>query len=246
MLMGGKRSPLRRFVRRAGKSWLSWKYRHFSPDTSRSGQARVAGLTLLLEPTVFNPSLHFTSRFLAEYLRKEGVVAKSDRVLDVGTGSGLLAISAGLAGAAQVTAVDANPAAVLAARRNVALYGLAGKVTVAQGDLFDPVVGQRFDLVVCNPPYLRGEPSSQGTLAYMAGEDFQWLRRFSQEAACYLTAGGKCLLVLADSTYLSSVLKIFRTDGWGVRSLATRDVLVERLYIVALHQPLRWHSSCRS
>ncbi|MDQ3707130.1 MAG: methyltransferase [Chloroflexota bacterium] len=235
--MRGKRSPLRRLVRRAGKSWLSWRYRHFSPDTATARHVRVAGLTLLLEPTVFHPNLHFTSGFLAEYLRQEGVVAQSDRVLDVGTGSGLLAISAALAGARQVMAVDLNPAAVLAARMNVSLYGLAGKVRVVHGDLFDPVAGEQFDLVVCNPPYLRGEPSSQGTLAYMAGEDFRWLRRFSQEAASYLTARGRCLLVLADSTDLKTVLKIFNNDGWSVRGLATRDMLVEHLFIVALHRP---------
>jgi release factor glutamine methyltransferase len=235
--IGGKRSPLRKLARRAGKSWLSWRYRHFSPDTGTARHVRVAGLTLLLEPTVFNPDLHFTSGFLAEYMRREGVVAKSDRVLDIGTGSGLLAISAALAGARQVRAVDLNPAAVLAARMNVSLYGLAGKVRVVQGDLFEPVAGEQYDLVVCNPPYLRGEPSSPGILAYMAGEDFGWLRRFSQSAADHLTAGGRCLLVLADSTDLKTILNIFKSDGWSVRRLATRDVLVERLFIVALHRP---------
>ncbi|MDQ5825637.1 MAG: methyltransferase [Chloroflexota bacterium] len=229
--------PVRRLARRAGKWWLSWRYRHFSPDTGTARHVRVAGLTLLLEPTVFNPNLHFSSGFLAEYLRQEDVVAKAGRVLDIGTGSGLLAISAALAGARQVTAVDLNPAAVLAARMNVSLYALAGKVRVVHGDLFEPVAGERFDLVVCNPPYLRGEPSSPGTLAYMAGEDFRWLRRFSQAAADYLTPGGRCLLVLADSTDLRSIWKIFKDDGWSVRRLAARDVLVERLYIVALQRP---------
>lgn len=235
--MGGKRSPLRRFARRAGKSWLSWRYRDFSPDTATARHVRVAGLTLLLEPTVFNPNLHFTSGFLAEYLRRDGVIAKSDRVLDIGTGSGLLAISAALAGARQVTAVDLNPSAVLAARMNASLYGLAGKLRVVQGDLFGPVAGEQFDQMVCNPPYLRGEPSSQGTLAYMAGEEFQWLRRFSQSATDHLAAGGRCLLVLADSTDLRTVSNIFKKDGWSVRRLTMRDVLVERLYILTLQRP---------
>ncbi|MDQ3929547.1 MAG: methyltransferase [Chloroflexota bacterium] len=228
------RSVLKRSVRRAAKAWLSWRYRHFSPDAGKSGYVKVAGLTLLLESTVFNPTLHFTSRFFAEYLMQPGVVTKADRVLDVGTGSGLLAISAALAGARQVTAIDLNQAAVLATRLNASMYGLAGKVKVVQGDMFEPVAGDCFDLVLCNPPYLRGEPTSPGTLAYMAGEDFQWLRRFSQVAPDHLTTGGRCLLVLADSTDLRSVLRIFESDGWKVQRLATRDVVVERLFIVAL------------
>jgi release factor glutamine methyltransferase len=230
----GRRSAARRLVRRAGKYWLSWKYRHFSPDVSSARYVKVAGLTLLLGPTVFNPKLHFTSPFFAAYLRRAGVVAKSDRVLDVGTGSGLLAISAALAGARHVTAVDLNAAAVLAARLNASLYGLAGRVRVTQGDLFEPVMGQRFDLITCNPPYLHGEPTSPGMLAYLAGEDFQWLRRFSRSASSHLEGDGRCLLVLADSTDLKVILRIFKEDGWKVRRLATRDMMVERLYIFAL------------
>ncbi len=229
-----KRFALMKVARRVGKVWLAWRYRHFSPDTSNARRVKVAGLTLLLEPTVFNPKLHFTSGFLAEYLVRPGVVVKADRVLDLGTGSGLLAISAALAGARHVTAVDLNPVAVRAARMNAYLYGLAGRVRVLQGDMFEPVGGERFDLIICNPPYLRGTPTSQGTLAYMAGDDFQWLRRFSRAAADHLNPGGRCLLVLADSTDLVSVLGIFREDGWHVRRLAARHVLVERLYIFEL------------
>ncbi|MEA2573491.1 MAG: hypothetical protein QOH93_789 [Chloroflexia bacterium] len=230
-----KRSTIRKVLRRAGKYWLAWRYRNYSPDGGRAGYVKSAGLTLFLEPTVFDPRLHFTSEYFSEYLRRPGVVVLSDRVLDVGTGSGLLAISAALAGAAQVTAIDLNPSAVLAARLSTSLYGLAGKVRVVQGDMFEPVGGERFDLVICNPPYLRGEPTSRGTLAYMAGDDFQWLRRFSQSAANHLTPGGRCLLVLSDNTDLASVLGIFRQDRWAVKYVAGRDAVVERLFIIALH-----------
>ncbi|HEX8231459.1 MAG TPA: methyltransferase [Chloroflexia bacterium] len=235
-LLGGKRSPVRRLVRRAAKSWLAWRYRDFSPDVHTSRYVKVAGLRLLVGPTTFNPALHYTSAFFAEHLAQPGVIARRARVLDIGTGSGVLAISAALAGAGQVTAVDLNPAAVLTARLNASLYGLAGRVKVVHGDMFEPVAGQLFDLVVCNPPYLRGEPSSPGMLAYMAGEDFQWLRRFSQSWGDYLTPSGQCLLVLADSTDLKSVFQIFRGDGWVVQQLATRDVTVERLFIIALYR----------
>lgn len=233
-LLASKRPLLQKLLRRAGKQWLAWKYRHFSPDEGATGYVKVAGLTLLLDRTVFDPRLHFTSRFFAQYLRRAAVVPKRGRVLDLGTGSGLLAISAALAGAGRVTAVDLNPAAVLSARLNVAQYGLGGKVEVALGDMFEPVMDEQFDLIVCNPPYLKGEPTSEGTLAYMAGDDFRWLRRFARDAAGHLAPGGRCLLVLADSTDLSAVLGIFRHSGWTVRLMARRDLIVERLFIVEL------------
>jgi methylase of polypeptide subunit release factors len=114
------------------------------------------------------------------------------------------------------------------------MYALAARVNVVQGDMFEPLGGERFDLIVCNPPYLRGEPTSQGMIAYMAGDDFGWLRRFSQAAADHLNPGGKCLLVLADTTDLVTIPGIFRQDGWRVRLLAKRDLIVERLFIIEL------------
>ena len=221
-------------LRRIGKFWLAWKYRNYSPDATRAQNVRVAGLVLILRPTVFNPKLHFSSAFLADYLRRNGVVRPGSRVLDLGTGSGLLAISAALSGAGSVTAVDLNPEAVISCRTNASMYGLGGILRAVQGDMFEPVRGERFDLIVCNPPYLRGEASSPGTLAYMAGTNFEWLRRFATSAHDYLAPGGRCLLVLADSTDVRAILRILRDAGWLIRLKARRDLVTERLFIFEL------------
>jgi release factor glutamine methyltransferase len=73
-------------------------------------------------------------------------------VLDVGTGSGALAIAAARAGARTVTAVDLSLRSVAATWLNTRLHG--ARVTVRRGDLFAPVAGLRFGLVVANPPYV--------------------------------------------------------------------------------------------
>jgi release factor glutamine methyltransferase len=83
--------------------------------------------------------------------------ARGRTVLDVGTGSGALAIAAGRAGAASVTAVDLSLRSVLATWCNSRLRRVP--VTVRHGDLFAPVAGQRFDLVVTNPPYVPARSS---------------------------------------------------------------------------------------
>lgn len=74
-----------------------------------------------------------------------------ESVLDLGCGGGIQALLA--AGhARRVVAVDVNPRALAFTRWNARLNGIAN-VECRQGDLFDPVKGERFDLLVCNPPY---------------------------------------------------------------------------------------------
>jgi release factor glutamine methyltransferase len=76
------------------------------------------------------------------------------RVVDVGTGSGALAVAiAAGAPLAHVVATDTSPGAVELARENVRRHGLADRVTVVRGDLLEPVSGP-IDLVVANLPYL--------------------------------------------------------------------------------------------
>src|SRR5947207_2684885 len=77
------------------------------------------------------------------------------RVLDVGTGSGNLAVTvAHQHKGARVTAVDVSPAALAVAARNAAKHGVAERVRFLTGDLFTPLAADdRFDFVLSNPPY---------------------------------------------------------------------------------------------
>ena len=77
---------------------------------------------------------------------------RSRHVLDVGAGTGALAIAAAHAGAASVTAVDLSRRSVAATWLNSRLHRVP--VNVRCGDLFAPVRGRRFDVVVANPPYV--------------------------------------------------------------------------------------------
>ncbi len=76
-------------------------------------------------------------------------------VLDVGTGSGAVALAlATERPKARVTASDVSPEALEVARANAERLGLAGRVRLVEGSLFEPVVGECYDLVVSNPPYV--------------------------------------------------------------------------------------------
>lgn len=151
-------------------------------------------MRLLPLPGVFQPPSD--SYMLADQLRRERL-GPGVNVLDLCTGSGHLAVVAALAGAS-ATAVDVSRRAMFSVRLNALLNGV--RVRALRGDLFGPVAGQRFDVIVSNPPYLPhpDEELPQRGLARAVdagprGRAF--LDRICADVAGYLAPGGVLLLV---------------------------------------------------
>lgn len=119
-------------------------------------------------------------------------------VLDVCTGSGALAIAAATSGAGRTVAVDVSRRAVATVRFNAWRNGAA--VDVRRGSLLEPVAGERFDLVVSNPPYVPAAeddvPSRGARRAWDAGADGRaLLDPLCAGVAAHLKPGGAVLLV---------------------------------------------------
>ena len=153
-------------------------------------------------PGVFTPLSD--TRLLAERLRAEPRL-RGGNVLDLCTGSGVLAVVAALAGAATVTAVDASHRSVLAARLN------GVRVRALRGDLFDPVAGERFDVIVSNPPYVPGEGAGRGFDAGYDGRDL--IDRVCARVADHLAPGGVALLVQSSVCGERATLEALRAAG---------------------------------
>ena len=152
-------------------------------------------------------------------------------VLDLGTGSGALAIALALGRpGARVTAVDVSPGALTVARANAAALGAA--VTFLEGDLFAPLpAAAHFDLIVSNPPYvpagelagLSREVRREPRLALDGGPDgLSVLRRLVAAAPRYLTPGGVLLLEMHE-THLEPLPALCRAAGFAVAE-ARRDL----------------------
>jgi ribosomal protein L3 glutamine methyltransferase len=122
------------------------------------------------------------------------------RVLDLCTGSGCLAVLAAKAfPRARMDASDVSSAALEVAARNVDRHGLRARIALVPSDLFSGLRGQRYDLIVCNPPYvtaasmrsLPAEYRHEPRLALAGGRDgLDFVRRLLLEAPEYLTARG--------------------------------------------------------
>jgi SAM-dependent methyltransferase len=164
---------------------------------------------------VFAPVRGEHVELTAEAVRRWPVAGK--RALDVGTGTGVLALLLARAGA-RVTATDLSPAAVACARENAARLGQAERIEVLEADLFP---AGRFDVVVCNPPWLPHEAVTPLDRAvYDPGGRF--LARFLDGLAAHLAPGGEGWLILSD---LAERLGL-RAEGELERQLAAAGLEV--------------------
>ncbi len=169
-----------------------WAIRHVRQQRGY----RWRGLTLSVPTGVFHPGLFFSSGVLAAEIERTKPVGRT--VLDVGCGSGLLALVAARAGAI-VTAVDINPEAVQATAANAGANGVV--VEVLHSDLFSALGDRRFDLVVVNPPYFAKDPVDDAERAWFAGADLGYFDQFFAGLGDHLTTApqpGRALMVLSE------------------------------------------------
>lgn len=161
------------------------------------GTTGFMGLTFHVAPGVLCPRPD-TEILCEEALRR---LPEKGRVLDIGTGSGALAVSiAKLAPGSRVTAVDVSDTALAIAEGNARING--ADVRFVKSDCFAALAGEQFDMIVSNPPYidrqemetLMPEVRWEPALALDGGEEgLDFYRRISREAGAHLTEGGVLL-----------------------------------------------------
>jgi len=167
------------------------------------GETEFWGLPFHVDPTVLVP------RPDTETVIEVARAARPDRappcrILDLCTGSGVIAVSlAKEFPAATVVATEISPDAAALARKNAARNGVADRVEVRGGDLFAPVRGERYDLIAANPPYiasavlptLSAEVRREPVIALDGGRDgLAFYDRICAEASAHLTPGGVVVL----------------------------------------------------
>jgi len=167
----------------------------------------MRGLPFYVDERVIVPR-SFIGELLDSHFGGEGAAligdpASVESVLDLCTGSGCLAILASRNFPnARVDVVDLSGDALEVAARNVADFGLQDRVMLHRGDLFGPVSGKRYDLIISNPPYVDAEGMAalprecraEPKLAFDGGADgLDVIRRILREARRHLTPEGGLL-----------------------------------------------------
>lgn len=194
----------------------------------------VDGLPLIVLPEVFNPVVFRTGTVLARAVASSPWAhpREGSRALDLGTGSGVGAVFAARRGY-RVVAVDLNPEAVRCAWLNALLHRLEDRIEVRPGDLFAPVAGETFDLILFNPPFFRGEPKSRLDLAWR-GTDV--LERFAAGLPAALAPEGVALLLLSTDGDGPALLEALRREGLTVEPTVRRDFGNEVVTVYAVRR----------
>jgi len=167
-------------------------------------------------------------------------------VVDVGTGSGCLALSLAFErGDADVHAIDVSAEALALARRNAERLGLEGHVTFHEGDLLEPVAGfeGQLDLVVSNPPYVGADElptlapevrdhEPRAALVPPGGDRLEVYRRLAPETHRLLKLGGHCALEVG-AGMADSVSNLLSDAGLRVRQIVPDLAGVPRVVVAS-------------
>ena len=163
------------------------------------------------------------TEILADYAVK--TIEDGDKVLDMCTGSGCIAVSIAKSCAGRnisVTGADLSDAAIMLAKENAALNGV--NVNFIQSDLFTSVRG-RFNLIVCNPPYIKSSEIAElqrevrefePKIALDGGEDgLDFYRKLAKTVTRYLARGGVLLLECGEGQ-TEDILKLFEKRDYAM------------------------------
>ncbi|MEE8586622.1 MAG: HemK2/MTQ2 family protein methyltransferase [Acidobacteriota bacterium] len=196
ILQPGQINP---WVRRLSFLWLKLRKPFVAERARRLVLESIQGVPFLVFPEVLNPVLFRGGALLAKTVASSPFAAPPEgiqepRALDMGTGSGAAAVFAARRGFS-VVAVDLNSQAVRCAQVNALINRLEDCIEVRHGDLFEPVRGEQFDLLLFNPPFYKGAPRDDEFDLAWRGEDV--LERFAQGLPEVLKPRGRALLLLS-------------------------------------------------
>jgi release factor glutamine methyltransferase len=188
-----------------------------------------ANLKLKIPPDVFHPGIFFSTPIFIDFLGKENFLGK--KTLDIGTGSGLIAIFTAKKGAIS-TAIDINPKAVVTASQNATLNAV--NVEVLESDLFEKLPPQQFDYLLINPPYYPKKPKNISENAFFAGENLEYFEKLFFGMKPYLAPNAKIWMILSEDCDLKTISWIAKKQNFSIEKIHKSHKWGEELFVAAV------------
>jgi len=182
---------------------------------------------------VFHPKFFISSEKFASFLDTLDLTGK--RVCEIGTGTGILALAAARAGAANVIATDINPNASLSANENAHANGLGDRVTGVCMNLMAAMAPQPlFDVILSSPPKHAGEPKDLTDRGWHAGPEYRDIKEMFDQARTRLKPEGRIYLMLSSDTNQELFASLIAKAGFSQRKIKEYSLVVESLIIFEL------------
>jgi release factor glutamine methyltransferase len=212
--------------------WMWCKRIFHRARLSQRVTERVLGREFTIEPGVLNPVAFRAGRYFAEFIAQTPRLAfdispARPTALDIGTGCGILGVFAAFRGYG-VTAIDIEPGAVACARANAKRNGVEKQMRVIEGDLFSPVEGEVFDIVMFNLPFFRGTAQTPFESAWRSPDVIE---RCAAGLPAVLAKGGSAYFVLSSHGDPRGMLAALSRAGLMVERLTWKHFGVETLAI---------------
>ena len=221
--------------------WLPFYRRWALRHIQRSHTFQYAGLQLHVPAGVFHPGVFFSSPIFISFLESMDLHGK--KVLDMGTGSGILALFCAKKGAI-VTAIDINPLAVETARDNAKANDL--QLALLESDLFDQLAPQVFDFILINPPYYPRSPQTFAEHAFFAGENLEYFEKLFAQLPDYLVSKAApeaknqrttdIWLILSEDCHFFGIQEIAARNGFHLYSVFEKKHWGERFFVAQAAQ----------
>ncbi len=193
---------------------------------------KLAGFTFTVRPTVFNPADFISSKVFISYIKSLDLSGK--KILDMGSGSGVVSIIASSKGAS-CTACDINPVAVRCITENALQNNFSAEVTAIESDLFESLQNinrAKFDIIFFNPPYYKGNPTNNFERAFKGGPNLEVIDRFLVDAKNFLAPNGRLCLLLSSDMDLDDMFTRLKTAGYDHKILHINKKTFETFYII--------------
>ncbi|WP_242085161.1 methyltransferase [Aestuariivivens sediminis] len=202
---------------------LQWCYKKYY---SKPRPFRYKDIHIIIYPGVFAPQFTFSTKLLLNYM--EGLDLKGKRFLELGCGSGIIALNASKKGAF-VTASDINKNAISQLQQSAVSNQLELKTIIS--DLFNAITEPHYDYIFINPPYYPKTPQTIEEHAWYCGPHFEYFKKLFEQLPTYVASKSEIILILSENCDIISIRTIAHTNHLDLHLIKIEKNIWERHYL---------------